>query len=152
MTDVFTKEQRSAVMRRVRGKDTGPEMVVRRLLTALGYRYRLHRADLPGRPDIVFPGRRKAIFVHGCFWHGHDCRAGRNRPASNTSYWSVKLARTMARDERHCRELPSPDQQASGDAKHDNHPERAGRRPVQPNWGNRFIHKHALPFCDGLKG
>ena len=105
MTDVFTKEQRSAVMRRVRGKDTGPEMLVRRLLTALGYRYRLHRADLPGRPDIVFPGRRKAIFVHGCFWHGHDCRAGRNRPASNASYWSVKLARTMARDERHGREL-----------------------------------------------
>lgn len=105
MTDVFTQDQRSAVMRRVRGRDTGPEMTVRRMLRDMGCGYRLHRADLPGRPDIVFAGRRKVIFVHGCFWHGHDCRAGRNRPASNTAYWSAKLARTMARDERHCREL-----------------------------------------------
>ena len=73
MTDVFSPEKRSAVMRRVKGKDTAPELQVRRLLTRMGLGYRLHRKDLPGKPDIVMAGRRLAIFVHGCFWHGHDC-------------------------------------------------------------------------------
>ncbi|MFZ5669600.1 MAG: very short patch repair endonuclease [Pseudomonadota bacterium] len=98
MTDVFDPAKRSAVMRRVKGRDTGPEMTVRRLLTALGARYRLHRKDLPGRPDIVLPGRRLAIFVHGCFWHGHDCARGARTPRQNRDYWLGKIARNRARD------------------------------------------------------
>ena len=97
-TDVFTPEQRSAVMARVRGKDTGPELKLRRLLTDLGLRYRLHRRDLPGCPDVAFIGRRTAVFVHGCFWHGHDCRRGARAPKQNGAYWSAKIARNRARD------------------------------------------------------
>ena len=85
-------------MRAVRSRDTGPELVVRRMLTRLGYRYRLHRRDVPGTPDIAFIGRRKAIFVHGCFWHGHDCLRGARAPKSNAEYWQAKIARTRARD------------------------------------------------------
>ena len=84
-------------MKAVRRKDTAPEMIVRRLLHAAGYRYRLHVKKLLGTPDIVFPSRRKAIFVHGCFWHGHDCRAGR-RPQSRQDYWIPKIERNQARD------------------------------------------------------
>ena len=75
--DTRTPEQRRRIMQAVGSKHTGPELVVRRLLHRMGYRYRLHRRDLPGRPDIAFISRRKAIFVHGCFWHGHDCPKGR---------------------------------------------------------------------------
>ena len=85
-------------MARVRSRDTTPELIVRRLLTKLGYRYRLHRADLPGKPDIAFIGRRKAIFVHGCFWHGHDCPRGARQPKANADYWRAKIARNRARD------------------------------------------------------
>lgn len=99
MTDVFTPEKRSSVMRRVKGRDTGPEKTVRRLLTALGVRYRLHRKNLPGRPDIVMPGRRLALFVHGCFWHGHDCGRGARVPQQNRDYWLAKVGRNRARDE-----------------------------------------------------
>ena len=99
MTDTLTPRQRTKTMRAVKGKDTKPELRVRRMLHALGYRYRLHRRDLPGAPDLVFPGRKKVIFVHGCFWHGHDCKHGRNRPASNRSYWTPKLDRNVARDQ-----------------------------------------------------
>ena len=99
MSDVFTPEKRSAVMRRVKGRDTSPEMKVRRLLTRLGARYRLHRKDLPGKPDIVMPGRRLALFVHGCFWHGHDCARGARVPKANRDYWTAKVARNRARDE-----------------------------------------------------
>jgi len=98
MTDVFSQAKRSAVMRRVKGRDTTPEMKVRRALTALGARYRLHRKDLPGSPDIVLPGRRLALFVHGCFWHGHDCARGARVPKANRDYWVAKLARNRARD------------------------------------------------------
>lgn len=98
-TDVFDAEKRSAVMRRVKGRDTTPEMKVRRALTALGARYRLHRKDLPGSPDIVMPGRRLALFVHGCFWHGHDCARGARVPKANREYWTAKVARNRARDE-----------------------------------------------------
>ena len=87
MTDVYGPEKRSAVMRRVKGRDTTPEKTVRRLLTRLGARYRLHRKDLPGKPDIVMPGRRLALFVHGCFWHGHDEAA---REALIASGWRVE--------------------------------------------------------------
>ena len=98
-SDVFDEATRSAVMRRVKGRDTTPELKVRRALTALGARYRLHRADLPGKPDIVMPGRRLAIFVHGCFWHGHDCARGARVPKDNRDYWVGKVARNRARDE-----------------------------------------------------
>jgi DNA mismatch endonuclease (patch repair protein) len=85
-------------MRAIRSKNTRPEMVVRRAAYALGYRYRLHRRDLPGKPDLAFIGRRKAIVVHGCFWHQHDgCREGRP-PASNSGYWGPKLERNRIRD------------------------------------------------------
>ncbi|MCC6743083.1 MAG: DNA mismatch endonuclease Vsr [Acidobacteria bacterium] len=87
-------------MQAVTSKDTGPELYVRRLLHSLGYRYRLHRADLPGCPDLAFPTRRKAIFVHGCFWHGHGCERGARVPKSNTDYWKGKVARNRARDLR----------------------------------------------------
>lgn len=98
--DPFDKKKRSAVMRRVKSKDTKPELAVRRLLHAAGYRYRLHRKDLPGKPDLVFPGRRKAVFVHGCFWHGHDCRRGARQPKTNAEYWRAKIARNIDRDAR----------------------------------------------------
>jgi DNA mismatch endonuclease, patch repair protein len=102
MPDPFTPLQRSAVMRAVRGKDTTPELLVRRLTHALGYRFRLHAAELPGKPDLVFPGRKKVIFVHGCFWHWHNCKRGRRMPKANSDYWTQKLHRNQARDRR-CR-------------------------------------------------
>lgn len=85
-------------MARIGSKNTAPELVVRQLLHAMGYRFRLHRKDLPGTPDIVLPGRRKVIFVHGCFWHAHGCRIGRP-PKSKPDFWGPKLARNQARDE-----------------------------------------------------
>lgn len=96
--DNLTRAQRTATMARVRSRDTKPELLVRCLIHALGYRYHLYRSDLPGKPDLVFSKQRKAIFVHGCFWHGHCCRAGENRPRSNVSYWSPKLLRNKQRD------------------------------------------------------
>ena len=98
MTDVYGPEKRSAVMARVKGKNTTPEMKVRKALTGLGARYRLHRRDLPGSPDIVLPGRRLAIFVHGCFWHGHDCSRGARVPKANRDYWVAKVGRNRTRD------------------------------------------------------
>jgi DNA mismatch endonuclease (patch repair protein) len=98
VTDVFDAATRSAVMRRVKARDTGPELVVRRLLYSLGARYRLNRSDLPGKPDLVLPGRRVALFVHGCFWHGHSCARGARAPKANNAYWTAKIARNRARD------------------------------------------------------
>lgn len=100
MTDVHTPEQRSRNMAGIRGKNTKPEIAVRSLLHRLGYRFRLHRKDLPGKPDIVFPSRRKVIFVHGCYWHMHDCRWGRVVPATNTEFWQTKRKGNCDRDER----------------------------------------------------
>lgn len=89
-------------MSRVRSKDTGPEWTVRRMLHHLGYRYRLHVPGLPGKPDLVFPARRKVIFVHGCFWHGHEaCRSGTVRPQANAAFWNAKLDRNKQRDAQH---------------------------------------------------
>ena len=105
MTDVFDPATRSRVMARVKGRDTGPEMKVRKALARLGARYRLHRKDLPGNPDIVLPGRRLAIFVHGCFWHGHDCARGSRVPKANREYWTAKVGRNVARDGRSCEAL-----------------------------------------------
>ncbi len=96
---------RSRVMRAVRGKDTRPELRVRRLLHRLGYRYRLHVAGLPGKPDLVFPARASVIFVHGCFWHGHDCPRGARPPRANAAYWTAKIARNVERDARNRAEL-----------------------------------------------
>jgi DNA mismatch endonuclease, patch repair protein len=96
--DKFDTQQRSAVMRAVKSHDTTPERAVRKLLSARGYRYRLQRKDLPGHPDIAFPGRRAAIFVHGCFWHGHDCKRGARMPKANAAYWRGKIERNAARD------------------------------------------------------
>lgn len=96
--DTLSPAQRSERMRRVKGKDTRPELRVRRLAHGLGYRFRLHRADLPGRPDLAFIGRRKVVFVHGCFWHRHDCAAGRRLPKSRVEFWSAKLEANAARD------------------------------------------------------
>ena len=86
-------------MRSVRSKDTGPEMFVRRVLHSLGFRYRLHRKDLPGTPDMVFPRLRKAVFVHGCFWHGHNCQRGSRTPRTNRDYWTAKIAKNRSRDQ-----------------------------------------------------
>lgn len=86
-------------MARIGAKDTVPEIKVRRLLHAMGYRFRLHRKDLAGKPDIVLPARRKVIFVHGCFWHAHGCRIGRP-PKSRPEFWGPKLARNRARDQQ----------------------------------------------------
>lgn len=95
---------RSENMRRITSKDTSPELTVRRILFRLGYRYRLHRNDLPGKPDIVFGGRRKLIFVHGCFWHAHACPRA-HKPKTNKTYWSPKLERNQERDARHLKQL-----------------------------------------------
>lgn len=89
---------RSEVMARIKGKDTGPEKAVRSLLHSLGFRFRLHRRDLPGSPDIVFPGRKAVVFVHGCFWHGHGCKQASYAPKTNSEFWAKKLTQNMARD------------------------------------------------------
>lgn len=96
-----TPEQRSRIMRAVKGQDTKPELVVRRLAHGMGYRFRLHRKDLPGKPDLVFPRLHKVVFVHGCFWHGHDCARGSRQPKSNADYWHTKITRNRQRDAAH---------------------------------------------------
>ncbi|HUU09426.1 MAG TPA: very short patch repair endonuclease [Phycisphaerae bacterium] len=105
MADVLTDEQRRYCMSRIKGKDTKPEMVVRRLVHALGYRFRLHRRDLPGCPDLVLPRHRKVIFVHGCFWHRHRCRYGRPMPATRRQFWKKKFEGNKQRDARNRRAL-----------------------------------------------
>src|SRR5580658_6387243 len=96
--DTLTAAERSVRMAKIRNKDTVPELRVRQLVHLLGYRFRLHRNDLPGRPDLVFPSRKKVIFVHGCFWHQHgECREGRV-PGSRLEYWGPKLRRNQERD------------------------------------------------------
>ena len=92
-------------MRAVRGLNTTPELLVRRLLHGMGYRYRLHRSDLPGKPDIVFGSRNKVIFVHGCFWHGHDCKRGDRMPTANADYWKAKISRNVERYSRQMEKL-----------------------------------------------
>lgn len=102
---ILVSEQRSRTMRAVKSHSTTPEMAVRRTLHHMGYRYRLHRSDLPGKPDIVFGPRKKAIFVHGCFWHGHGCKRGNRMPATNANYWKVKISRNVERYSRQVNEL-----------------------------------------------
>ena len=97
--DKFSPETRSKVMAAVRQRDTAPEMFVRRMLHGMGYRYRLHRRDLPGSPDLVFPSRKKVVFVHGCFWHGHTCHRGA-LPKTRIEFWRTKIHNNKKRDVR----------------------------------------------------
>ena len=96
--DPLTPEQRKKTMQHVKDKDTGPEMTIRRLVHKMGYRYGLHRKDLPGKPDMVFTSRKKIIFIHGCFWHGHNCKSGRKKPRTNENYWVSKIEKNKKRD------------------------------------------------------
>ncbi len=105
--DKMPSEARSNTMRAVKSCDTRPEMIVRRMVHAMGKRYRLHRDDLPGKPDLTFPRLRKIIFVHGCFWHGHDCKRGARPPKDNADYWSKKISRNKERDARTMEALKS---------------------------------------------
>ncbi|SPF51510.1 DNA mismatch endonuclease of very short patch repair [Candidatus Sulfopaludibacter sp. SbA4] len=104
MADTRTPEQRRRIMQAVKTRDTGPELTVRRILFQLGYRYRLNAKKLPGRPDIVLPGGKRAIFVHGCFWHGHGCAKGQ-APKSRLDYWEPKLKANRERDAAQLRAL-----------------------------------------------
>lgn len=104
MTDTFTKAERSRIMAAVKSKDTTPEMVVRRIVHGLGFRYRLHVRSLPGTPDLVFPRLRKVIDVRGCFWHMHGCRSCRI-PTTRLTYWTRKLTGNTLRDRQNAREL-----------------------------------------------
>jgi len=102
--DRFSPAQRSAIMRKVKSKNTGPELTVRKLLRRWGLRYTLHKSDLPGNPDVVLECHRIALFVHGCFWHGHSCEAA-SLPKSNRGYWQQKRLRNTQRDSRNTRRL-----------------------------------------------
>jgi len=103
--DIFDKSKRSWIMSHVKGKDTKPEILVRSIIHRLGFRFRKHKSDLPGKPDIVLAKHRKVIFVHGCFWHGHKKCSRSSRPQSNKSFWVEKLDKNIARDKRTKREL-----------------------------------------------
>ena len=105
MADVHTREQRSFNMSRIRCKDTKPEMVVRSMVHRMGFRYRLHQKNLPGKPDIVLTRHRKIIMVHGCFWHMHNCRYGRVIPKTNVKFWQEKREATVVRDKSNLRQL-----------------------------------------------
>ncbi len=105
MVDCHTSAIRSYNMSQIRSTDTTPELIVQRLVYSLGYRYRLHKKGLPGKPDLVFSGRRKVIFVHGCFWHRHTCKNGRSMPATRVEYWKEKFGRNKQRDAEARRKL-----------------------------------------------
>ena len=105
MTDVFSQEKRSWIMSRVKGRDTKPEILVRAFIFRMGFRFRLHRRDLPGTPDIVLPRHGKMIFVHGCFWHEHKRCPRSKRPTTNENFWNKKLDGNIKRDKRYRREL-----------------------------------------------
>jgi DNA mismatch endonuclease (patch repair protein) len=107
MSDVHTPAQRSRNMAAIKGSNTRPERRVRSMLHALGYRFRLHRKDLPGKPDIVLPKYRTVIFVHGCFWHCHDCKYGSPKPATNAAFWAAKRAGNVMRDKNNTAQLES---------------------------------------------
>lgn len=97
--DKLAPERRSENMRQIRGKNTAPELTIRKLCREIGFTgYRIHRKDLPGKPDLAWVGRKLAIFVHGCFWHGHDCAKGIRKPKSNRDYWIPKIERNQQRD------------------------------------------------------
>jgi DNA mismatch endonuclease (patch repair protein) len=103
--DVLTPSQRSKCMSAIKGKNTRPELIVRSMLHRLGFRFRLHRRDLPGTPDIVLPKHRAVIFVHGCFWHMHKCRYGTVKPSTHAEFWRAKREGTVRRDKSHIEDL-----------------------------------------------
>lgn len=105
MVDIFSKDKRSNIMSRVKGKNTKPELMVRTLLHKMGYRFRLHQKDLPGKPDIILKKYKTVIFVHGCYWHRHDCKRGQSLPSSNKEFWKKKFQGTIERDEKACKQL-----------------------------------------------
>lgn len=105
MKKTVPSELRSQIMRAVKGRHTAPELLVRSLVHRLGFRFRLHSRDLPGSPDLVFAGKKKVIFVNGCFWHGHGCPRGARTPKTNRAYWESKISRNKARDLRSIRQL-----------------------------------------------
>jgi DNA mismatch endonuclease (patch repair protein) len=105
VADVLTKKQRSFNMSQIRGKDTKPELIVRSMVHRMGFRFRLHCTDLPGKPDLVLPRHQKIIFVHGCYWHMHRCRYGRVIPKTNTEFWQTKRHGNVERDRRNLRAL-----------------------------------------------
>ena len=105
MTDTLTKLQRRICMSHNKGKDTSPEVFIRKFINSLGYRCSLHRKDLPGCPDIVFPRRKKVIFINGCYWHRHNCKKGRSMPETRKKFWQQKFERTIERDKKNKREL-----------------------------------------------
>jgi DNA mismatch endonuclease (patch repair protein) len=107
MVDVFNSEKRSKIMASVKNKNTRPELTVRKILHSMGYRFRLHRKDLPGTPDIVLPKYRKVIFVHGCFWHGHDSCPRARLPETNRDFWEKKINKNKIRDEANIQKLLS---------------------------------------------
>ncbi len=107
MADVLTPDQRRRNMQAIRGRDTKPEMFVRRLVHKMGYRFRLHRKDLPGRPDLVLPQHRRVIYVHGCYWHVHTCRWGQVVPKTNAKFWATKRAGNVERDKNNRKEIES---------------------------------------------
>lgn len=102
---MLQKSKRSSIVGKIKAKNTGPERLVRAFLHSLDYRYRIHVASLPGRPDIVFPLRRKAIFINGCFWHGHFCAHGSIQSKTNTQFWHEKIEKNILRDKRVLAEL-----------------------------------------------
>ena len=106
MTDIFSKAKRSKIMSKITGKDTKPELIIRKALFSEGYRYRLHRKDLPGKPDIVFTSRKKVIFINGCFWHGHNCKRA-TLPATNKDFWKKKIDGNKKRDKKNLSKLKS---------------------------------------------
>lgn len=103
--DVHTKAERSYNMSRIRDKNTKPEIIIRSVVHRLGFRYGLHKSKLPGKPDLVLSRHKKIIFVHGCFWHMHNCRYGRVKPATNAKFWQVKRQSNVARDKRNLKAL-----------------------------------------------
>lgn len=108
MADIISSDRRSKIMSHIKSKDTSIEMMVRRRLFALGYRYRVNYKALPGKPDIVFTKKKVVVFIHGCYWHGHDCGSRyAHTSKSNKNYWGLKIQRTQQRDQEHIRELES---------------------------------------------
>lgn len=104
MSDIFDKDKRSEIMSKICSKNTKPELFVRKLIFSLGYRYRLYRNDLPGKPDIVFVGKKKVIFVNGCFWHGHNCKRA-SLPKTNKKFWENKISKNVERDKINIKKL-----------------------------------------------
>lgn len=104
MTDIFSPKKRSQIMKKIGPKNSKQELFIRKLIFSFGYRYRLHRKDLPGKPDLVFPKYKKVIFINGCFWHGHTCKRGK-LPETNREFWKKKICGNVKRDKENYKKL-----------------------------------------------